>query len=334
MGNFQARINPSDMQAATPQQVFLDEAVESIKRVVGGLTASLPSDLSASGYQKLRDVVKLDDGTVKEEGRKGLISAAATSEAGTLNTQAQADLALTVDIGRAASLGLDPKRVTDTLNNMLKDELKTTIEEKFTNSHQELVRLRNNFRTSLRTEVTKVANEIADQTALDLDKNDRQELRKLLKTQTINLLPNRRDELRQNAVGDKTQSALPAAMRELDKRVSLATATDLGLDHAKEREHVETTLKNNMKFTIGKKITESYNELCEESRQHAEAKSALWGWAKLLAPAAIGVATWATIAVIGGTSAIFWAPVGVVVAATSFAICLWRQKATQHNHLV
>jgi len=327
------RINAHEARAASPDQAFLDKAVEDIARIASTLTASLSPRLSANGYEMIRTIVKLDDPKVKEDDRKALIEAAAPGEAATLLAQGRVELAKVVNYTQASTLGLDAARVRTLLDQELERELKTAVAGKMTESHQEVVRLRTNYTSTLKAEGNKIARDVAHQVAVDVTKDDSRELRSLLKTRKTHMPPAERERLIDQSAETKTIKALPLAVRELETRVPSSQATVAGLDPVKEREAFEAALKAAIKAQIKDKLTAGYDQLCEESREHADARADFWGRAKLIAPAVLLVATGATILAIGGTSHIFWGPVGAVAMAAAFGFCRWRQGSARANHL-
>jgi hypothetical protein len=328
-----AKINANEAKAASPDQAFLDKAVDDIATIARTLTTSLSQQLSANGYDKIRTIVKLDNPKVKDDDRKAFIEAAAPAEAAALLSQARAELGRVVNYTQASALGLDSARVSVLLDQELKRELEAAVAGSMTQSHQEVVRLRSNYTSTLKAEVNKIARDVAYQVAVDVTKDDNRELRSLLKTRKTHMPQAERERLIDQSAETKAIKALPAAVRELETRVPSSQTTAAGLDPIKEREAFEAALKTAIKAQIKDKLTAGYDQLCDESREHAEARADFWGRAKLIAPAALLVATGATILAIGGTSHIFWGPVGAVAMAAAFGFCRWRQGSARANHL-
>jgi hypothetical protein len=327
------RINAANARVVPPDQQYLDKAAEQLENIVDRVVTPLTARLSASGYLEIRTISGLDDPTVKEADRKGRISTAAGTEVTTLLASARAGLATTVDLTQASALGLDPARVKDLLDQLLVERLKGVVEGKMTESLQDLVKRRSAFRTDCDTEAKKVASDKAAAISSDLEKNDKQELRTLLRTRKTGLSSFDRNALITASAEAKANSALAAAMSELDMRVPSAQASALGLDVTAERKTNQDNLQKYLERSIANKLTEGYRQLCTESQKQGEDRATAWGWAKWISPFAVAAATYATIAVIGGTSAVFWVPVGTVVGIASIGFCLWRQSANQNGHL-
>jgi hypothetical protein len=174
---------------------------------------------------------------------------------------------------------------------------------------------------------------MADRIGNDLDKNNKQDLRTLLKTRKTGMSASERGALITKSAAAKAADGLGASLSELDTKVPWARATALGLDVTTERKDAETELTRYLERSIANKLTEGYRQLCTESQKQGEDRATAWGWAKWISPFAVAAATYATIAVIGGTSAVFWVPVGTVVGIASIGFCLWRQSANQNGHL-
>jgi hypothetical protein len=327
------RINAANARVVPPDQQYLDNAAEQLETIVDRVVTPLTARLSASGYLEIRTISGLDDPTVKEADRKGRISTAAGTEVTTLLASARAGLATTVDLTKASALGLDPARVKVLLDQLLVERLKAAVEGKMTESLQDLVKKRNDFRTDRGTEAKKVASDMADRIGNELDKNNKQELRTLLKTRKTGISTSERGALITRSAAAKAADGLGASLSELDTRVPWARATALGLDVTTERKDAETELTRYLERSIANKLTEGYRQLCTESQKQGEDRATAWGWAKWISPFAVAAATYATIAVIGGTSAVFWVPVGTVVGIASIGFCLWRQSANQNGHL-
>jgi hypothetical protein len=113
----------------------------------------------------------------------------------------------------------------------------------------------------------------------------------------------------------------------------MSHAVALGLDPTAERKSIEAALQSTLKTAIKNKLNEGYDRLCDESRARAETRATAWGWAKLLAPAALLAATGATVAIIGGTSLVFWGPVGGVAMVAAYGVCRFFQNRAEDNHL-
>lgn len=327
------RINAALAKAVPADQEYLDKAAERLETIVERAVAPLTSGLSSGGYTKIRTISGVDDATIKEKDRKSRISTAAETEATTLLPAARAALAAVVDLTKAPALGLDPARVQSLLDQLLVEQMKVAVEGKMTESLQELVKKRDEFRTDRITEAKKVAKDIADKVAIDLSKDDQRELRTLLNTRKKNLSTQERAHLVELGVTAKKEGSIGEAMALLETRIPSARATALGLDLGKEKEQAERDLKTPLESAIRNKFRDGYTQLCQDSKKQAEATATLWGRAKWLSPVLLGAATWATIAVIGGTSAVFWVPVGIVAATASFTICRFGQNISKNNHL-
>jgi hypothetical protein len=230
-------------------------------------------------------------------------------------------------------MGLDPTRVQTLVEKELERQLKAAVAEKMTASHQELVKLRTDFKTTLKNEVIKLAKEIADHVAVEVTSHHSRELKSLLQTRNINMPRRQRESLIDKSADVKTKDVLVTAASVLESRVPLAQAVALGLDRTEEKEASEAALKAAIRCQIRTKLSESYDQLCDESRARAQIRADRWGWAKILTPAAVFVATGAAIALLEGATVNSWGPAGAVVTALTFLFCESKQRTSVDNHL-
>jgi len=327
------RINAREAKVPATDQAFLDMAVRDITTIVNTAATSLSAQLSANGYTKIRSLALSDNPDLKEAERRTLIDTAASAETATLLPQAKADLARVVNYTRASTMGLDPTRVKTLVERELERQLKAAVAQKMTESHQEVVKLRADFKTTLKNEANKLAREIAEDVAVGVTAHDSRELKSLLQTRKINMPRHQREKLIDKSADIKMKDVLLRAATELESRVPLAQAVALGLDQTEEKEASEAALKAAIRCQIKEKLSESYDLLCDESRARAQVRADRWGWAKVLAPAAVLVATGATIALLEGTTVNSLGPAGAALTALTFLFCESKQRTSVDNHL-
>jgi hypothetical protein len=329
------KINAAELTPPPPAQQYCDTVTAEIERIVTAAVTllKLAARLSANGYSEIRTISGLDDPNVPEQDRKGRIETAARNEVTALLAAARTKLAAFRNPTKEANLGFTPASLTAAFDTALVNSLNVAVEGEMSNSLKELIQKRTEYAAERAKEAKNIATDMAAAIAHGLDNDDRRELRTVLKTRKIGMSSVDRGNLIRECAESKARDASETALSTLDSKVSFARATSLGLNVDETRETAKGELIESLRKEIVRKLKEGYDTLCRESEERAMARSSAWGYAKWGSLLTVGAATYATIAVIGGTSAVFWVPVGVVVATATFGFCHWRQSATSDKYL-